>query len=99
MTIRARPGYPVWAACLVRRTTPRQPEGRFVMLSAWSPQVEDGPRQRLAKVPLFQSANRSGRLSGRPLPRRAAAAAGLPASTCSHTFRATGIVARYSFSS
>ena len=54
-----------------------------------------------AKAPLFQSVDRSGRLSGRPLARRAvlamikrrAAAAGLPASTCCHTFRATGITA------
>ena len=41
-----------------------------------------------------------GRLSGRPLGRRAVlamikrrAAAGLPATTCCHTFRATGITA------
>ena len=54
-----------------------------------------------AKVPLFQSVNRSGRPSGRPLTRRVvlamikrrASAAGLPASTCCHTFRATGITA------
>ena len=54
-----------------------------------------------AKAPLFQSVDRAGRLSGRPLARRAvlamikrrAAAAGLPASTCCHTFRATGIAA------
>ena len=53
------------------------------------------------KAPLFQSVDRAGRLSGRPLTRRAvlamikrrAAAAGLPASTCCHTFRATGITA------
>ncbi len=52
-----------------------------------------------ARAPLFQSVDRSGRPSGRPLGRRAAlamvkrraAAAGLPASTCCHTFRATGI--------
>ena len=52
-------------------------------------------------APLFQSVDRSGRLSGRPLTRRVvlamikrrAAAAGLPASTCCHTFRATGITA------
>ena len=45
------------------------------------------------KAPLFQSVDRAGRLSGRPLGRRAvlamikrrAAAAGLPASTCCHT--------------
>ena len=54
-----------------------------------------------AKAPLFQSVDRAGRLSGRPLGRRAvlamikrrASAAGLPASTCCHTFRATGITA------
>ena len=53
------------------------------------------------KAQLFQSVDRAGRLSGRPLTRRAvlamikrrAAAAGLPASTCCHTFRATGITA------
>ena len=53
------------------------------------------------KAPLFQSVDRAGRLSGRPLGRRAvlamikrrALAAGLPASTCCHTFRATGITA------
>ena len=54
-----------------------------------------------AKAPLFQSVDRAGGLSGRPLGRRAvlamikrrAVAAGLPASTCCHTFRATGITA------
>ena len=54
-----------------------------------------------AKAPLFQSVDRAGGLSGRPLTRRAvlamikrrAAAAGLPATTCCHTFRATGITA------
>ena len=54
-----------------------------------------------ARAPLFQSVERSGRLSGRPLGRRAvlamvkrrAVAAGLPATTCCHTFRATGITA------
>ena len=63
-----------------------------------------------AKAPLFQSVDRSRRLSGRSLTRRLsgrsltrrvvlamikrrAAAAGLPASTCCHTFRATGITA------
>ena len=54
-----------------------------------------------AKVPLFQSVDRAGGLSGRPLGRRVvlamikrrASAAGLPASTCCHTFRATGITA------
>ena len=51
---------------------------------------------------LFQSVDRAGeRLTGRPLTRRVvlamikrrAAAAGLPPSTCCHTFRATGITA------
>ena len=54
-----------------------------------------------ARAPLFQSVDRSGRLSGRSLTRRVvlsmikrrAAAGGLPASTCCHTFRATGITA------
>ena len=54
-----------------------------------------------ARAPFFQSVDRTGRLSGRPLGRRAvlamikrrAVAAGLPASTCCHTFRATGITA------
>ena len=54
-----------------------------------------------AKAPLFQSVDRSRRLSGRSLTRRVvlamikrrASAAGLPASTCCHTFRATGITA------
>ena len=54
-----------------------------------------------ARALLFQSVDRSGRLSGRPLGRRAvlamikrrAVAAGLPATTCCHTFRATGITA------
>ena len=54
-----------------------------------------------AKAPLFQSVDRSRRLSGRSLTRRVvlamikrrAASAGLPASTCCHTFRATGITA------
>ena len=53
------------------------------------------------KAPLFQSVDRAGRLTRRPLGRRAvlamikrrAATAGLPASTCCHTFRATGITA------
>ena len=57
--------------------------------------LEDG------RAPLFQSVDRTGRLSGRPLGRRAvlamikrrAVAAGLPATTCCHTFRATGITA------
>ena len=53
-----------------------------------------------AKAPLFQSVDRSRRLSGRSLTRREVlamikrrASAGLPASTCCHTFRATGITA------
>ena len=54
-----------------------------------------------AKAPLFQSVDRSRRLSGRSLTRRVvlamikrrASAACLPASTCCHTFRATGITA------
>ena len=54
-----------------------------------------------AKTPLFQSVDRSRCLSGRSLTRRVvlamikrrASAAGLPASTCCHTFRATGITA------
>ena len=53
------------------------------------------------KAPLFQSVDRAGRLSGRPLVRRAvlamikrrASAVGFRASTCCHTFRATGITA------
>ena len=54
------------------------------------------------KATLFQSVDRAGdRLTGRPLSRRVvlamikrrAAAAGLPSSTCCHTFRATGITA------
>ena len=57
--------------------------------------LEDG------RAPLFQSVDRAGRLSGRPLGRRAvlamikrrAVAAGLPVTTCCHTFRATGITA------
>ena len=58
--------------------------------------LEDG------RAALFQSVDRVGeRLSGRPLTRRVvlamikrrAAAAGLPPSTCCHTFRATGITA------
>ena len=71
--------------------------------------AEEGGRRRIpppaaseeAKAPLFQSVDGAGRLSGRPLARRAvlamikrrASAAGLPASTCCHTFRATGITA------
>jgi integrase/recombinase XerD len=51
------------------------------------------------KAPLFQSVDRKRRLTGVALPRREvlamikrrAAAADLPASTCCHTFRATGI--------
>ena len=58
--------------------------------------LEDG------RAALFQSVDRAGdRLTGRPLSRRVvlamikrlAAAAGLPSSTCCHTFRATGITA------
>ena len=54
------------------------------------------------RAALFQSVDRAGdRLTGRPLSRRVvlamikrrAAAAGLPPSTCCHTFRATGITA------
>ena len=53
---------------------------------------------------MFQSVDRADRLSGWPLARRAvlamikrrAAGAGLPASTCCHTFRATGITAHLS---
>jgi integrase/recombinase XerD len=51
------------------------------------------------KAPLFQSVDRARRLTGQALQRREvlamikrrAAAAGLPPSTCCHTFRATGI--------
>ena len=57
--------------------------------------LEDG------RVALFQSVDRARVLTGRPLTRRVvlamikrrASAAGLPASTCCHTFRATGITA------
>ena len=58
--------------------------------------LEDG------REALFQSVDRAGdRLTGRPLSRRVvlamikrrASAAGLPPSTCCHTFRATGITA------
>ena len=57
--------------------------------------LEDG------RAPLFQSVDRAGQLSGRLLGRRAvlamikrrAVAARLPATTCCHTFRATGITA------
>ena len=53
------------------------------------------------KSPLFQSVTRDGLASGRQMTRndalrmvkRRAAVAGLPASTCNHTFRATGITA------
>ena len=57
---------------------------------------------RTAREALFQSVDRAGeRLTGRALSRRVvlamikrrAAAAGLPPSTCCHTFRATGITA------
>ena len=55
----------------------------------------------LAQAQAFQSVDRSGRPSGRSLTGRVvlamikprAAAAGLPASTCCHTFRATSIMA------
>jgi site-specific recombinase XerD len=65
---------------------------RAYLAAAW---LEPGSR-----VPLFQSAPRgSGRLSGEPLHRndvgamvkRRCAAAGLSASICSHSFRATGL--------
>ena len=54
-----------------------------------------------SRASMFQSVDRSGRLSGRLLGRRAvlamvkrrASAAGLPATTCCYTFRATGITA------
>ena len=53
------------------------------------------------KTPLFQSVTRTGSLTGRPMTRndalrmvkRRAMAAGLPETTCNHTFRATGITA------
>ena len=53
------------------------------------------------KTPLFQSVTRHGLLSGRQMSRndalrmvkRRAKVAGLPESTCNHTFRATGITA------
>ncbi len=53
------------------------------------------------KLPLFQTLNRSGTLTGRAMHRvdalrmikRRARGAGLPSSTCCHTFRATGITA------
>lgn len=53
------------------------------------------------KTPLFQSVNRDGLLTGRPMTRndafrmvkRRAKAAGIPETTCNHTFRATGITA------
>lgn len=51
------------------------------------------------KTPLFQSVNRGGLLTGRQMTRndafrmvkRRAKAAGIPETTCNHTFRATGI--------
>jgi integrase len=51
--------------------------------------------------PLFQTIDRSGQLTGKPMHRvdvlrmvkRRARRAGLPSSTCCHTFRATGITA------
>lgn len=53
------------------------------------------------KTPLFQSVNRDGLLTGRQMSRndafrmvkRRAKAAGIPDTTCNHTFRATGITA------
>jgi site-specific recombinase XerD len=53
------------------------------------------------KTPLFQSVNRDGLLTGRAMTRndafrmvkRRAKAAGIPETTCNHTFRATGITA------
>lgn len=53
------------------------------------------------KAPLFQSVDRARRLTGQSMTRRVvlsmikrrALAAGLPPSTCCHTFRATGITA------
>jgi site-specific recombinase XerD len=53
------------------------------------------------KTPLFQSVNRDGLLTGRQMTRndafrmvkRRAKAAGIPDTTCNHTFRATGITA------
>lgn len=53
------------------------------------------------KAPLFQSVSRVGVLTGEPMTRndafrmvkRRAKAAGLPETTCNHTFRATGITA------
>jgi integrase/recombinase XerD len=53
------------------------------------------------KTPLFQSVNRDGLLTGRQMTRndafrmvkRRAKAAGIPETTCNHTFRATGITA------
>ena len=78
-----------------RRAGPSPRRGRAVEAYLVAGGIED------AKAPLFQSVDRSGRLSGRALTRRVvlsmikrrAAAAGLPASTCCHTFRATGITA------
>lgn len=60
-----------------------------------------GLKEHGAKEPLFRSLNRRRELTDRPLSRvevflmikRRARAAGLPASTCCHTFRATGITA------
>ena len=60
------------------------------------------PQRARGRAALFQSVDRAGdRLTGRPLSRRVvlamikrrAAAAGLPSSTCCHTFLATGITA------
>ena len=85
-----------------RRRTPgaapdRDPEGP----ADRDPSDEAAELEEL-KAALFQSVYRAGeRLTGRPLTRRVvlamikrrAAAAGLPLSTCCHTFRATGITA------
>jgi integrase/recombinase XerD len=58
-------------------------------------------KERDAKEPLFRTANRKRELTDRPMSRvevflmikRRARVAGLPPSTCCHTFRATGITA------
>ena len=82
-----------------RRCSPRAGHEGHATLSAGAHLVAGGVED--AQAPLFQSVDRSRRLSGRSLTRRVvlamikrrAAAAGLPASTCCHTFRATGITA------
>ena len=61
----------------------------------------DGAAIANPKAPLFQSVDRARRLTGQSMTRRVvlsmikrrALAAGLPPSTCCHTFRATGITA------